>query len=315
MDRLDAMKVFAVASEAGSLAAAARTLKRSPAAVSRAIAFLEAHLGVALLFRTTRAMRLTEAGERYAPFCRQLLADLEEAESQAAGGAADPRGVLTLSAPPIAGEEILRPIVDAFLQAHPAVSARLLLLDRQVSLVDEGVDLALRVGELAASSLMAVRVGASVRRVIVGAPPYLAARRPLSQPADLAGHDIVAMSHFGEDRWLFPPADGGAQPRTVTFTPRVLVTSVRAAAGSAEAGLGVTRLYSYHVAEQVRRGALAIVLADAEPAPLPVNLVARPGRATAPKVRAFLDLAVPRLRAAFAGLAEEARALPGAAPR
>ncbi|MBU1374911.1 MAG: LysR family transcriptional regulator [Alphaproteobacteria bacterium] len=308
MDRLDAMKVFVAAVDAGSLAGAARTLKRSPASISRAIAYLETHLGAPLLHRTTRTMRLTDAGERYAPVCRHVLSELQDAEDLAGGVA--PRGVLTLSAPPISGEEILRPIVDAFLRLQPAVSVRLLLLDRQVSLVDEGIDLALRVGELPASSLVAVRVGADVRRVVVAAPDYLGDRPPIARPGDLSDHDIVAMSHFGEDRWLFPPAAGGASPRTVIFAPRVLVTSVRAAAASAEAGLGVTRLYSYHVAEQVRRGALRIVLADDEPDPMPVHLVGRPGRAAAPKVRAFLDFAVPRLRAAFADLAAEARALP-----
>ncbi|TAJ72795.1 MAG: LysR family transcriptional regulator [Phenylobacterium sp.] len=308
MDRLDAMKVFVVAAESGSLAGAARVMTRSPASVSRAIAFLESHVGVALLHRTTRTMRLTDAGERYAPVCRHVLAELEAAE--AAAGDATPRGVLTLSAPPISGEEILRPILDAFLLAHPQVSARLLLFDRQVSLVDEGIDLALRVGDLAASSLVAVRVGADVRRVVVAAPSYLATRSQIERPADLAHHDIVAMSHFGEDRWVFPPATGTTTPRTVAFTPRVLVTSVRAAAASAEAGLGVTRLYSYHVADAVRRGALRIILASDEPEPLPVHLVGRPGRATSPKVRAFLDFAAPRLRSAFVGLAAEARTLP-----
>lgn len=313
VDRLDAMRVFVTAAEAGSLAAAARRLKRSTASVSRAIAFLEARLGAPLLFRTTRAMRLTEAGETYVQACRQILADLEDAEALAGGGASAPRGVLTLSAPPIAGEDVLQPIVDAFLRASPEVSVRLLLLDRQVSLVEEGVDLALRVGELAASSLTAVRVGGDVRRVVVGAPAYLAARPPIARPSDLAGHDIVAMSHFGEDRWVFTPSADASAPRVALFAPRILVTSVRAAIASSVAGLGLTRLYSYHVAEAVRGGALQVVLSDAEPPPLPVHLVARPGRVATPKVRAFLDFAVPRLRAAFSDLAAEGRRLPGRA--
>jgi DNA-binding transcriptional LysR family regulator len=316
MDRLDAMKVFVVVLDEGSLSGASRALKRSPAAVTRAVAFLESHVGVPLLRRTTRAMRLTEAGERYAMACRRILAELEEAELVAAGGRSAPHGILTLSAPPIGGEEILRPIVDSFLEAYPAVSVRLLLLDRHVNLIDEGVDVAMRMGELPDSSMVAVKVGGDVRRVIAGAPSYLAAGPPIEKPADLAGRQIVAMSNFGVDRWVFPASPGSAAPRTVTFAPRILVNSVRAAVGSTVAGLGVTRLYSFHLADQVRDGALEIVLADAEPPPQPVHLVAQPTRMPEPKVRAFVDFAVPRLRTAFADLAADARRLgpPGAPP-
>lgn len=303
------MKVFVAALDAGSLAGAGRALKRSPAAVSRAIAFLETHLGAPLLSRTTRTMRLTEAGALYAATCRRVLAELEEAEALAAGGLSTPHGVLTLSAPPISGEEILRPIVDSFLEAHPTVSVRLLLLDRRVSLVDEGVDVALRVGDLPDSSLVAVKVGGEVRRVICAAPAYLATSPPIETPADLARHRIVAMSNFGVDRWIFPAPPGSAAPLTVSFTPRILVNTVRAAVASAVAGLGVTRLYSYHVAPQVRDGALSIVLPEAEHPPQPAHLLVQPARAPAPKVRAFLDFATPRLRAAFADLAADARGM------
>src|SRR5687767_14423353 len=148
MDRIDAMRVFISALDTGSLAGAGRRLGRSPAAVSRAIAFLEAHVGVELLHRTTRSIRLSEAGERYAAACRRILTELEEAEILAAGEKSAPRGLLTLTAPPISGEDILRPILDEFLDAYPMVSARLLLLDRTVSLVDEGVDIAMRVALL-----------------------------------------------------------------------------------------------------------------------------------------------------------------------
>jgi DNA-binding transcriptional LysR family regulator len=308
MDRLDAMKVFVVALDEGSLSGAGRALKRSPAAVSRAIASLEDHLGAPLLHRTTRAMRLTETGERYAIACRRILAELEEAELLAADGPA-PHGVLTISAPPIGGEEILRPVVDRFLEAHPLVSVRLLLLDRHVNLVDEGVDVAMRVGDLPDSSLVAVKVGGDVRRVIAAAPSYLARHPRIEKPADLAQHQIVAMANFGVDRWVFPAAPGSAAPRTVIFTPRIVVNSVRAAVASTVAGMGVTRLYSYHLADQVRDGTLLIVLSDAEHPPLPVHLVAQPGRMPAPKVRAFIDFAVPRLREAFSGLAADARRL------
>lgn len=301
MDRIDAMRVFVSALDTGSLAGAGRRLGRSPAAVSRAIAFLEAHVGVQLLHRTTRSIRLSEAGERYAAACRRVLTDLEEADMLAAGERAAPRGMLTLTAPLISGEDVLRPILDAFLDAHPAVSARLLLLDRPVSLVDEGIDAALRIAHLPDSTLVAVRVG-EVRRVVAAAPAYLAQHPRIEEPADLARHRIVSMTHFGIESWSFPPAPGSATARTVQFAPRLIVNSVRAAIASAAEGHGVTRLFSYHVGEEVQAGRLKIVLAEAEPAPLPVHIITPEGRLSVPKVRAFVDFALPRLKAQFARL-------------
>jgi DNA-binding transcriptional LysR family regulator len=309
MDRIDAMRVFIATLDEGSLAGASRLLRRSPAAISRAIAFLEAHVGVELLHRTTRTIRLSEAGERYAVACRRILIDLEEAEILAVGEKAAPRGMLTLSAPPIGGEDILRPIVDDFLDVYPNVSARLLLLDRSVNLVEEGVDIALRVALLPDSSLIATKVGSDVRRVVVASPDYLASRAPIIEPAGLAGHEIIAFTNFGLDSWSFAPQPGSTIPRTVHFAPRLTVNSVRAAMASAIRGRGLTRLYSYHVAEAVRDGKLRVVLADAEFPALPVNLLTPKGRASVPKVRAFLDFAAPRLRSIFARLASEARTL------
>lgn len=309
MDRIDAMKVFVTAVDEGSLAGASRRLKRSATAVSRALAFLEAHAGAELLHRTTRAIKLSEVGERYVVACRRILTDLEEADMLAAGERSAPRGLLAISAPPISGEEVLQPVLDDFLNLYPAVSARLLLLDRPVNLIDEGIDIALRVGNLPDSSLIAVRLGGDVRRVIVAAPHYLAANPRINEPADLAKHQIVAFTNFGFDSWSFMPLAGSAVPRTVHFTPRFTVNTVRAAIVSTLAGRGVTRLYSYHVAEYVRDGRLRVVLADAEPPPLPVHLLALPGRMSVPKVRAFVDFAAPRLRAIFARLAAEAGTL------
>ncbi len=164
MDRIDAMKVFVSAVDEGSLAGAGRRLGRSPAAVSRAIAFLEAHVGTELLHRTTRSLKLSEAGERYAAACRRVLVDLEEADILAAGERSAPRGTLTITAPMITGEDVLRPILDAFMNEYPAVSVRLYLLDRPVNLIDEGIDVALRIAHLADSNFVAIRVG-EVRRV------------------------------------------------------------------------------------------------------------------------------------------------------
>jgi DNA-binding transcriptional LysR family regulator len=306
MDRIDAMKVFVTALDEGSLAGAARRLKRSPTAVSRALTFLEGHVGVELLHRTTRTLKLSEAGERYAIACRRVLVDLEEADMLAAGERTAPRGVLTISAPPISGEEVLRPILDEFLDLHPMVSAQLLLLDREVNLVDEGFDIALRVAHLPDSSLIAVRLGGDVRHVVVGSPRYLASHPRIKEPADLAKHQIVAFTHLGLDHWNFTPAEGSSIPRTVKFTPRCIVNTVRAAAASAIAGSGLTRLYSYQVAEYVRDGRLQVVLADAEYPPVPVHLLTPRGRLSVPKVRAFVDFAAPRLRTEFARMAAEA---------
>jgi DNA-binding transcriptional LysR family regulator len=306
VDRLDAMKVFIVTLDEGSLAGAARALRRSPASITRAIGYLETHVGSPLLHRTTRAMRLSPVGERYAAACRRIIADLEEAELHAAGERSAPHGILTLSAPPICGEEILLPIVNSFLRAYPSVSMRLLLVDRHVSLIDEGVDVALRLGALPDSSLVAVKVGGEIRRVVAAAPRYLCQHPRIDKPADLAKHQIIAVTHFGMDSWSFPPASGSAVSRTVNFTPRLLASSVRAAVSSAVDGLGVTRLYAYHLAERVRDRQLQIVLADAEPPPMPAHLVVQPARTAVPKVRAFVDFAVPRLRAEFTRLAAEA---------
>jgi DNA-binding transcriptional LysR family regulator len=309
MDRIDAMRVFVAAVDEGSLAGAARKLKRSATAISRALNALEEHVGVELLHRTTRTLKLSEAGQRYVIACRRILVDLEEADMVAGGERSSPRGMLTISAPPILGEEVLRPILDEFLTAHPSVSVRMLMLDRFVNLVDEGVDIALRIGTLADSSNIATRIGGDVRRVVVASPEYLADKPALTDPADLSKHQIIAFSNFGLDSWSFPPMEGATIPRHVHFSPRYVLNSVRAAAASAVAGMGLTRLYSYHVAEFVRDGRLVIVLADAEPPALPVHLLTPQGRTTVPKVRAFIDFASQRLRSELGRIADEAGTL------
>src|SRR5215468_355743 len=249
MDRLDAMKVFVVTLDEGSLAAAGRKLGRSPAAVSRAIAFLEERVGTELLHRTTRSIKLSEAGERYAATCRRVLTELEDADA-AAGERGVPRGTLTITAPVISGELVLRPILDAFLEAFPTISVRTMLIDRHVNLMEEGVDVALRIGHLEDSSMVAIRVG-EVRRVVVAAPRYLKQHPRIEQPADLAKHQVITMTHF-TNSWTFAPAPGSSVPRTVQFTPRLMTNSTRSAVASAIAGLGVTRLFSYQVTGQVQ---------------------------------------------------------------
>ena len=303
MDRLDAMKVFVVTLDEGSLAAAGRKLGRSPAAVSRAIAFLEERVGTELLHRTTRSIKLSEAGERYAATCRRVLTELEDADVAAAGERAVPRGTLTISAPVISGELVLRPILDAFLDAYPTVSARVMLMDRHVNLMEEGIDVALRIGHLEDSSMIALRVG-EVRRVVVASPRYLKQHPRIEQPADLARHQMITMAQF-TNSWTCAPAPGSSVPRTVQFTPRLMTNSTRSAVASAVSGLGVTRLFSYQVTGQVQQGELEVVLAACEDPPMPVHVISPHGRLALPKVRAFVDFAVPRLRTQFARLAKE----------
>ncbi|EPX55941.1 Transcriptional regulator, LysR family [Cystobacter fuscus DSM 2262] len=299
MDRIDAMRVFVSALDEGSLAAAGRVLGRSPATVTRAITFLESHVGVQLLHRTTRSIRLSEAGERYAAACRRILTDLEEADMLAAGERGAPRGLLTITAPLVSGSRILRPILDAFLELQPAVRARLLLLDRTVSLMDEGIDVGLRIAHLPDSSLVATRVG-EVRKVLCASPSYLDSAAPIESPADLASHRCIQMSAFGQESWNFPPVRGASVARHVAIEPRLVVNTVEAAVESALEGRGITRVLSYQIADEVAAGRLRIILAEDEPTPLPVHLITPEGRLSVPKVRAFFDFAAPQLKAEFA---------------
>jgi DNA-binding transcriptional LysR family regulator len=277
MDRIDAMKVFVSAVDEGSLAAAGRRLGRSPAAVSRAIAFLEAHVGAELLHRTTRSLKLSEAGERYASACRRVLIELEEADILAAGERSAPRGTLTITAPITTGENLLRPILDAFMDEYPTVSVRLYLIDRPVNLIDEGIDVALRIAHLADSNFVSIRLG-EVRRVIAASPRYLAQHPVIREPADLAKHRIISMTHFGMDSWSFPPLEGSSIPRTIQFTPRLVVNTVRAAVASAAEGHDYALVFLSH-----RRGDLGKTAANSPPQ----GRISAPARSTAGPRRAF----------------------------
>jgi DNA-binding transcriptional LysR family regulator len=299
-DRLEAMRVFVTALDEGSLAAAGRRLGRSPAAVTRAIAFLEGHVGLQLLHRTTRNLRLTEAGERYAPVCQRVLTDLQEAEMSAEGDHATPRGVLTVTAPVMFGTRILRPIVGKFLRSHPEVQIRYLLLDRIVNMIDEGVDVAIRIASLPDSSLVAMQVG-EVRRVLCASPDYLARKPVVTAPNDLADHDCIAVAQMTPNEiWSFPPAPGGRIARTVRVKPRLMVNADEAAVDAAVAGDGIVRIISYKIDREVRDGRLIVLLPDDELPRLPVYLVVPEGRLAMAKVRAFVDFVRPRLKAEFA---------------
>jgi len=293
MDRIDEIVVFAEVAEREGFAAAARRLNRSPAAVTRAVGALEARLGVRLLNRTTRAVSLTDAGQRFLDGARRVLADLHEIEQAAAGQGSAPRGELAITAPLVFGRLHVLPIVTDFLERFPDVNAHLVLLDRPVDLVEEGLDVAVRIGALADSSALASRVG-GLHYLLVAAPSYLKKRGRLTRPEDLAGHDVIASANVANPyRWVLPGADGDV---VVRASPRLTVTTAEAALDAAMAGLGIARVLSYQAARALADNTLARALDAPASAELPVNVIYPGGRHPAPKLRAFVDFAAPRLR-------------------
>ena len=297
MDRLHLINVFVAVVDANGFAGAARQLGLSPPAVTRAITELESQLGARLLTRTTRVVRVTEAGARYVEDCRRILAELAEADEAIRGLHGTPRGRLTVTAPVLFGALYVTPVVTEFLQRYPEVNTSCWFLDRVVNLTDEGVDVAVRIGELPDSSLQAIRVG-TVRRVVCAAPAYLALQGTPQRPEDLAAHTlIVAQGATPAPEWRFR---SGGEVQVVKLAPRLQTTTNDAAMAAALGGFGLTRLLSYQVEAHVRSGALQPVLEAYEPAPLPVHLVHREGRHASLKARAFLDLAIERLRARLA---------------
>lgn len=286
MDRLDELAVLAAVVDHGSLAAAARRLRRSPPAVTRALAGLEDRVGVRLVERTTRRLAATEAGRAVAERARLLLGDYDSAVT----GLADAplRGLLRITAPVQFGRRHVTPLVIGFLAAFPEMQVELVLHDRNLDLIDEGLDVAIRIGPLADSSLMARRVG-EVRRVLIASPAYLAQRGTPRKPAELAAHDTILGTAPAEaSEWRF----GQAKRTTVVrLSPRLLVNDIEAQLVAAHAGQGIARVLSYQVSDALEAGSLVRLLAAFEPPPLPVHLVAPSGGHKAPKVRAFLDYA------------------------
>jgi DNA-binding transcriptional LysR family regulator len=292
MDRLDAMRMFAQVADCGSFAGAARRSRVSPAAATRAVAQLEDELGLMLLRRTTRSVRLTERGAVYLERCRQVLADVEDAVRLARGQDAEPRGSLSVAAPVLFGRLHVLPVVEPLLKAHPAVSVRLTLSDRNVSLGEEGVDVAVRIGPLNDSAMVARKV-AEVQRVLVAAPDYLATRGAPAAPSDLAKHDVLMFEGVeATGAWRFGPQSG----TVVRPTPRLTVNGSEAAIAAAEAGLGITRALSYQVKQALDTGRLRLVLQAFAPPPLPVSLLHLPARLGSANVNAFMDLAARALR-------------------
>lgn len=294
MDRFDAMRAFVAVAEEGGFAAAGRALGLSPPAVTRAIAALEDRVGTRLLTRTTRVVRLTEAGTRYLVDCKRILGELEEADASAAGAHTEPRGTLNVTASVMFGRLYVAPILFDFLAQYPRVLARTLLVDRIVDMMEEGLDVAVRIAHLPASGLSAVRVG-QVRRVVCASPEYLARRGVPRTLDDLERHDAIMFAPGSSaPDWSFP-----VQGRGVTVRPRtqLIVNTVDVTIAAAVAGRGLTRVLSYQIAPELAAGTLQIVLEEFEPPQLPIHVVHAEGRRAAARVRAFVDFAVERLRA------------------
>lgn len=293
MDRLDLIAVFVAVAEQGSFVGAARKLARSPAAISRAVAALEKRLTVQLLNRTTRAVALTGAGERYFQQAKKLLSEFDELEETIQGERGAPKGLLRISAPVVFGRLHVLPIVASFLAKHPMIDVDLSLLDRVVSYVDEGVDLGVRIGELPDSSLMAMRVGA-VRRVFCASPAYLARSGELKSLEDLDRHAVVVAtgSSVSQTEWW---SKGGGARRT----PKLSINSVDAAIDAACSGVGVARLLSYQIEAAERQGLLTRILPDCASAPVPIHIVRPAGRHVPFKVALFIEKATKELRARF----------------
>ena len=299
MDRIEAMGAFVATADAGGFSKAARKLGRSPASMTRAVAFLEDRLGTSLLRRTTRVVKLTEAGERYLSACRRILGELADAENADSEERVEPRGLITITAPVAFGRLHVRPIVDVFLAAHREANARLLLLDRVVNLVDEGIDVAIRIAQMPDSALIALKVG-EVRRLVCASPEYLSRNPKPLLPSDLASHPCISFSQFAEsDLWFFK-GQPGEKARQVKVRPRLSVNNADATIGSALDGHGITRVFSYQIDRELRAGSLVRLLPAYEPDPLPVHIVYPAASSTNAKVRAFVEVCVPRLRAALA---------------
>lgn len=293
MDRWQAMRVFVKVAETRGFAEAARHLHMSPPAVTRAVAALEEMIGARLLVRTTRSVTLTDAGARFFDDCSRILAELSEAEASAAGSFATPSGTLTITASVMFGQQYILPIIMDYLAEYPGVSIRTLFVDRMVNLVDEGVDLAVRIGNLPNSGFSALRVGA-VRRVVCGSPDYFEKNGVPATPADLANHSVIAAtSAWASTEWRF----GQDQKTIVHVYPRLYCNTNDAALRAAINGFGLTRVLSYQAAPSLESGALRTVLPAYEEHPLPVHIVHPEGRHAPAKVRTFVDFAAGRLRA------------------
>ena len=299
MDRLDAMQVLLTAVECGSLSKASRRLRQPLATVSRKVSELEEHLRAELLIRSSKGLELTPAGRTYVAAARTVLEQLHEAERAATGEYVEPKGELVVTAPMMFGRLHVLPVVTAFLAAFRAVSVALMLTDRVTHFLDDQVDVALRIGDLPDSGLIATRLGA-VRRVTCASPAYLAPRAVPVAPQDLADHDVISFgSPSSNTIWRYW-SDG--KESAVPLRSRFSVSTVDAAIDAGLAGTGVIRCLSYQVVDHVREGRLQLLLEEFEPAPRPVHVVYDKRNRLPLKLRAFVDFAVPQLRERLAAV-------------
>ena len=294
MDRFHLMSVFVAVAEEESFTGGARRLGMSPPAVTRAIATLEERLGIKLLTRTTRFVRTTDAGLSYLESSRRILAEADEADEAAAGIHAAPRGQLAVTAPVLFGSLFVMSGIVDFLRHYPEMSVSALFLDRVVNLMEEGLDVGVRIGDLPDSTMRAIPVG-HVRRVVCAAPEYLKLSDQLEEPHDLLRHTIISATPVSPAaEWRF---GAGKNAVSVKVLPRLAVTNNDGAIQAALQGFGVTRLMSYQISGQLAAGRLKRVLTEYEPPPLPIHVLHREGRQASAKVRRFVDFLVERLRA------------------
>lgn len=300
MDRLEAMSVFVVVVEAGSLAAAARQLGCSPASVTRAVAQLEAAAGERLLERTTRRFNVTEAGSRHVAGYRIMLDELDRLEHRERD--AEIHGTVVITAPELFGSLHVMPVVESFLEAYPRAQVRVLLMNRIVDLVGEGVDVAIRVAALQDSSMHAIRIG-EVRPLICAAPKYLSNHPPLMHPSELQDHWCIGLNEAGtHELWRYRESPSSRRTRSVRVTCRLSLNSAGVAIKAAERGLGLVRPLSYQVQRQLADRVLVNVLPEYELEPLPVQMVFQPRKSASVAVRAFIDYAAPLLKRATLGI-------------
>ena len=287
MDRLTALRTFVLVAEHHSFVEAARRMRVSPTAASRGIAELERSLGVMLLRRTTRAVSLTPEGAAYVERCRRVLDDLDDADRSLRGEDQSPRGTLIVTAPSVFGQMHILPIVTGLMREHAALTVRLMLSDRVVRLVEEGIDVAVRIADLSDSALHAARL-AEVRRVLVASPDYIERRGEPRQVADLHNHDLIVFERLAPNgEWRFT-AEG--RP-AIRCEPRLLTDSVEASVAAAVAGAGIARALSYQVVDHVRAGRLRYLLEALEPPAWPVNLLFQANRRRTANVSAFIAAA------------------------
>lgn len=294
MDRFSEMQIYIAVAESEGFSAAARRLNISPPVVTRAVAELEARLGVKLLNRTTRYVRTTEAGQRYLEDARRVLMAADEADEAAIGVNAEPRGHLTVTAPVLFGRMYVMPGIVDYLQKYPDTEISAMFVDRVVNLMEEGVDVALRIGELSDSSFKALRVG-TVRRLLCASPDYIEQHGIPCTPEDLSKHKIIVASNLGSTiEWRFTR---DIKAFSVRIKPRLTVTSNDSAIEAAVNGVGIARLLSYQIAPELEQEKLKIIMAEYEAPSLPVHIVHREGRHASTKIRSFIDLMASRLRA------------------